>query len=675
MSILRRLAGAGLLLAAYLPLHGLLHPGRTGPAGAATREAAETAWVLGLSGSVIALTFAWLLARIVPVGDQAPDRLGRLTARLTAPGATVFAVAVGTAVAVLAGLVALVVHGGRPTSVDEMAQLLHAAAVAGGRTALPLEGSPAAWVVQNGIVTETGWASIYPPLHTLLLSLGMTTGAVWATGPLLAGVATGCFTRAAEDILGPVPGRLAGLLLAASPFWLLLAGSQSSHVAAAAGLSLVLLAGLRAREGGTGWALGTGAAIGFAVTARPWIGLVSSVALLVALWWDELRTRPVLGRGAAVVAGGAPFAALLLWWNDTLFGSPWRLGYSAAFGPAHGLGFHTDPWGNRYGVVEAVAYTGADLLQLGVRLFESPLPALALVGGALLVRPLGRGAVVFGAWAGAGLVAALLYWHHGIQFGPRMLYETVPAWSALYALAATSLLGVGPDVSAPAPRATSRRFARWTVLVAVVGGLALTPSRIRSVAARPDGPPTPEPPRTPAVVFVHGSWASRISARLVGSGMRRDSVETALRRNDVCAVDGYARWRADPERRGSAPPLDFEPLPGTPEHLEIRLLSEGNAARMDPTEAFGPVCAREARADRFGILDLEPLAWRLPPLEGRPVRVARDLGPGGNLPVLDTVEGTPFLLVHRDDAGPLLMGYAEGMELLWGGAAGAAEAR
>jgi hypothetical protein len=158
-------------------------------------------------------------------------------------------------------------------------------------------------------------------------------------------------------------------------------------------------------------------------------------------------------------------------------------------------------------------------------------------------------------------------------------------------------------------------------------------------------------------------------------------VETALRRNDVCAVDGYARWRADLERRDPAPALDFERLPGTPPHLEMRLLSEGNAVRVDPSRAvdamgaFRPVCAREARADRFGILDLEPLAWRLPPLEGRPVRVARDLGPGGNLPVLDAVEGTPFLLVHRDDAGPLLLEYAQGMELLWGGAAGAAEAR
>lgn len=659
--LLRRLAGATLLVLAFAPLHRLLRPEAAGPAGAATREAAETAWILGLSGGVIVLTFAWLLARMVPSRSPGTDPVERLAERMVRPSAPGFAAATGLLVAGLCTLIALVVHGGRPTSVDEMAQLLHAAALADGRLTVPLEGAPAAWVIQNGVVTEGGWASIYPPGHTLLLALGLWAGASWAVGPLLTGLGAACFTWSADRLLGPRTGRLAGLLLAVSPFWLLLGASHSSHAAAAAALSLVLLCGLRAESGSLAWALATGVAVGMAVTARPWTGLLCSTAILTTQWWRGAST--IAPRLAGTLLGGLPFAALFLAWNQALFGSPLRLGYTVAFGPAHGLGLRTDPWGNEYGVVEAVGYLSADLLQLGIRLLESPLPALAVVGGALLFGPLGRGAGVFGAWAAAGVAAALAYWHHGTQFGPRMLYETVPGWVALFAASAALLLRRGTA-------STLGRLLRWTVLVTVAGGVALAPTALRSASGHGVSAPLPDPTGDSALVFVHGSWASRISARLVAAGMRRDSIETALRRNDVCAVDRYARWRRDDPPGIPAPPLSLEPRPGTPSGLRARELSPGNLVRVDPALAFDTRCLREARSDRFGTLELEEVAWRFPPLGGAVV-MARDMGPAANLAVLDAVPRPAYVLLGVDE-GPTLVRYAEGMELLWGGAAGEA---
>ena len=102
---------------------------------------------------------------------------------------------------------------------------------------------------------------------------------------------------------------------------------------------------------------------------------------------------------------GTPFAILLFWWNHRLFGNPLTFGYSAAFGPAHGLGLHTDPWGNVYGAIEALAYTGADLTQLGMHLIESPLPVIAVIGAALMIWP-GRGAPVVLLWWTLAAVAA-----------------------------------------------------------------------------------------------------------------------------------------------------------------------------------------------------------------------------------------------------------------------------
>ncbi len=373
MPALRRLAGLTLLAGAYLPLHRLLVPERAGPAGAATRAAAESAWTLGLSGSLIVLACAWVGTRMLPERAPRTTIWARLEQVALAPGRAPFAVGVGVLAAVTTALVAVVVHGGAPTSVDEMAQLLNARALATGRATVPLMGSEAAWTIQNGIAVPGGWISIYPPLHTLLLAVGWLAGGAWLVGPAATGVATACVTWTADRLCGPRVGRLAGLLLIVSPFWLLLGATQLSHTTAVAGLSLAMAALVRARDGGMGWQAAAGAALGVAVSARPWIGVAAGAALVGSSWLsDPDRDRRGWGSWAALVVGGLPFAVLLLWWNQAHFGHPLRLGYSAAFGDMHGLGLHVDPWGNRYGVREALAYTGADLTQLGVASSSHP---------------------------------------------------------------------------------------------------------------------------------------------------------------------------------------------------------------------------------------------------------------------------------------------------------------
>ena len=677
MHALRRMAGAALLVAAYAPLHRLLDTDATGPAGAATLAAAEAAWTLGLSGTVIVLAFAWVFTRMVPAGTDGDERIATWRALLERPRPVVFASLMGLAATTLTVVVALGVHEGAPSSVDEMVQLLHAQAVAAGRLTVPVEGSVSAWVVQNGVITTDGWTSIYPPLHTLALAAGLTVGMPWLVGPLAIGTATALSTSSAERLVGVVPGRMAGLLLTVSPFWLLLGSTHSSHATAAAAICLVLWTALRATSGGLGWAVAVGAALGAAVTARPLVGLAYGSAVVVTLWASMMRSAPkaTLRRLGAVVVGSAPFAVLLFGWNAALHGHPLRLGYTAAFGDAHGLGFHTDPWGNRYGPLEAVAYTGADLVQLGVRLFESPLPALAVIGAALLLRPLRAGSGVFVAWAAAGIIANAVYWHHGINFGPRMLFETIPAWVVLFTTSAAALLeaparGAGRIDASP----TAPRFTRWSIGVAVVGGLALAPSAILAPTARAPQTTVPAPPSRPAIVFVHGTWASRISAKLADAGMRRDSIETALRRNDVCAVDRYARWRGGEAPPGPGPSLDLEPAAGTPPGLAARALSPGNMVRVGSMLDHDAACIREARADRLGVLELELVAWRFPPLPRATIRVARDLGPVANLRLLRSAGATPYVMIDTGrESGPLLLDYDTGMQLLWGGAAAAAD--
>jgi hypothetical protein len=218
------------------------------------------------------------------------------------------------------------------------------------------------------------------------------------------------------------------------------------------------------------------------------------------------------------------------------------------------------------------------------------------------------------------------------------------------------------------------------LLVSVAGSLALIPLRAASYRWSPETLARITPPEVPAgepaLVFVHGSWEERIAARLQGTGMRLDSIETALRRNDICALQGYVDSRLQAGAAGAGPAplpaLDFQLLPDTPPHLRAVLLSQGEPVWVDPSHPFPVGCRREAEADRGGIVSLAPLVWQgdLPGLEqGRPLFV-RDLGPDQNAAVLRAFpHRRPYLyFVPAPGWDPVLRDYGEGMELLWGSA-------
>jgi hypothetical protein len=667
MPLLRRIMGLGLLAAAYAPFHRLLDPAHTGPAGETTRRVVEGVWGQAVWGTVL-VAGAAALATVLVAADPAPSARRLMDRLCTVPGAA-WALACAALALVLSATVAFVLFGALPTSVDEMVQLTHAEVLRTGVIAWRPPGDAAPFMVQNSLVTARGWASVYPPLHTLLLAVGLAGGAAWLVGPLATAMAVATFTLGLDRLVPHRPGvvRCAGLLVATSPFVILMGGTHLSHTSAAAMAGTAFWTALKARDGGTRWSMATGAAVGAFVCARPWTGLVLSGALLASLWLPLVRLRGgrwMAVRAGGLVAGGAPFAALLMAWNHALFGSPLRLGYSAAFGPSHGLGLHTDPWGNRFGIVESVGYSGADLLHLGMALFETPVPALALVGAALAAgRLASRETTPLLAWALGGVAANALYWHHGMHMGPRLLYETAPAWIALCVVAAADL--TEPDSGLP-PRL--RRGVVWAVGLSLAAAAVLAPQKAMAFGGSPvSRVRLVGPGDGPALIFAHGSWSSRVVARLTAAGMRRDSVETAIRRNDLCAVDRYASWRTA-DGAGVAPTLDFSPLPGRREDLSPVTLSPGNVAWLRGGAVLSGACLREARSDREGSVELEPLLWQAHPRSGGEVVVARDMGPGTNAEVMADHPGRAvWVLTEAASGGWRLLPYDTAMGLLWGG--------
>ena len=706
--------GAVILLLTLAPVHWILQQPGTGRFGesAVLRNASnlEMAWwgILVAVGLGAVLTILFPTRRI----RRLLTRVGKTLDSIPLPRYAVLMGGVSTTLALLAGLW---LFRGLPTLVDGMVSRLQARMMAGGLLSLDLPQPMAAWLVPNTVLTPEGWVSQYPPVPALLLAAGEILGAPWLVFPLL----TGGTVLVATLLMGRLfPGeatmaRLGGLLLALSPFLLLLGGGYLSHVPAAAFAALALYAAHRALEDGVGWAVLVGVGAGGLVATRPLLGIILGVALPTALWITErVRSRRgawLLSRLSWASAGGLPFALGLGLYNRHFFGSATRFGYSAAFGPAHDLGFHTDPWGNLYSPLEALGFTAVDLTGLGTYLLETPLPATALVGLLLLLRPqVARGGGFLIAWALLLLLANFFYWHHGFHLGPRMLYEAAPAWLLLTAMAALVLGGkpTGPagrqgveDSSVerrgsgnrpeaangstgrpPSSRLSFPDLVLWTLLVSILGAGVLVLNRIAAYRWAPETLARITvpilPTWDPTLVFVHGSWSERISSRLQASGMRLDSIETALRRNDVCALHAYAEERGaallDGRSLSMAPSgLDFQLLAESPPKLEPLYLTEGNRILVDPEIPVSPACRREAQADSRGIISLAPLLWQgdLPGLEkGRPMFV-RDLGPEENRKVLEAFPSRrPYLLMTpRPDGRPELLDYSEGMDLIWGG--------
>ncbi|MEE8146966.1 MAG: hypothetical protein V3T24_05135 [Longimicrobiales bacterium] len=678
----RRLLGASLLALAFLPIFRVLDTTGEAPFRQASVEIAEVTVQLAWWGTLSAVLVGALLATLFK-GGVAQRLCARAGALLSAPRLPSFALAV----AILAGALALVtwryLYLGFFTNVDEIASSLQARYMAAGSLAGSLPVLPEAWLIPNTLMVDEGWVSQYPPTHLALLALFVRLGLPWMVGPISVGAMAGLVALSLPRLLPDrtATTRAAALLVCLSPFLIFLGGGALSHVSAGALGALVLYAALRARDGGVAWAILAGAAIGAMVSSRPLVGLILGAAFTLGLWVPVARASEqggwswFLRRAGATLAGGLPFAVMLGWFNHRLFGSANTFGYLVAFGGDHGLGFHRDPWGYTYGLVEALGFTSTDTLAIGIQFLETSIPLSAIMGLYLLLTPrLPKGAPMLLAWALLPVVGNAMYWFHAT----RMLYEAAPAWIAFATLAAVELGSGDPNDTALATRL--RSVAVWTfvaaLLAAPVWGIPTRWSTYSWTDETLSRIVLPEPPGGgPAIVFAHSSWNERISATLQGAGaMRQDSVISALRRNTNCSLHRYAEGREALVRRGDPdvrlPTVDLLQASGTPPDIERQSPAPGTTVRLREGEVLSAACLREIRADRFGAVALAPLLWQgdLPGLSGDGILFVRDLGPDKNAILLRAFpDRTAYVFVPKAvEAPPELVPYDEAMAALWG---------
>jgi hypothetical protein len=665
VTVLRRLSGAILAGLVAVPVYRLLYGREVGVIGADVLLVTEQDRALMLIGAPIALALGLVFARLAGEDgfERASRRIGRTLASI--PGHR-FALLLGAIATAYAAVFSLRVLDGSPNLIDAMTQLLHARFVAAGDLAGPVDRWLPFWIVQNSVVTDHGWVSQYPPGHVLLLAFGFLVGAVWAVGPILSGITVSLTALTADRLLPddlPV-ARTGALLAASSPFFIAHAGAYMNHVSAAAMGAAAIYCSVRARdEQSLVWTLLAGAGIGAALTIRPLAAVATALtaAAIFAISYRREAAPPARWARTAFAAalGALPFVAALAAYNARFFGDPFRFGYTAAQGPAMGLGFHRDPWGNMYGLVEAVGFTSADLTALSLHLLGSPIPVVLVVGLFILsARRLTPGQQVLALWALIPVATGALYWHHGMFMGPRMLNEAAPAWALLAAVSAIGLVQLIPPSWEARGYSARAALGIAFAVAAVTGVLYLGPERLLQYGGAWQR----------SLVFVHGGWTGRIAARLSAHGLRLDSLEAALRRNSTCDVQRFADEYTKQPRTGSVTqPLDFTLRAG---NLPRIYVSRGNWILQD-NRTLPPDCRRQVAADTLGTVDVAPLAWKgdLPGAPRSGTMIVRDLGPEANAALIAAhPDRVPMMFMRRsDEEAPVLLPYGAGASTLWPG--------
>ena len=372
-----------------------------------------------------------------------------------------------------AAWVATAVFDRLPHVEDEVAYLFQARTIAAGRFVADAPALPEFFEMPFIIVRDGRWFGKYTPGYPAVLALGVLAGQPWLVNPLFGALSVGLVYLAGRRLYGTPTGLLAAALMAASPFFLLQAGSWMSHVVCLFWALLFLLLFERGRRGSDPAAFFAGVALGMLFLSRPLTGV--AIGLPFALWaaiellWAPRRLPTYL----LILLGFLPFVAALLAYNQLTTGDPWRSAYElywpfdkVGFGPGTGPGGgHTLAggwlntrlnlelladylfgWPHRLSLAPAVLAAVLAVLRLawrGLRRAARAIKGAArteCAGTAGQVRPAPEVWDLLHIGVAASLVAAYAaYWHGLPMYGPRYYFE---ALGALVLLSARGLLQV-----------------------------------------------------------------------------------------------------------------------------------------------------------------------------------------------------------------------------------------
>jgi 4-amino-4-deoxy-L-arabinose transferase-like glycosyltransferase len=339
----------------------------------------------------------------------------------------------------VSAFMALVVLERTPHIQDEVAYLFQAKCLAEGLLTASPPPEPEAFSYYLLTVADGRWYGVMNPGWPMVLALGVALGATWLVNPLIAALTVLVIHTLTRRLADRGTANLLTLLLAVSPWFLLISGSLMAQTLALLLVSCALLLVLRAARRRT-WvaALLGGACLGLIFLNRPLDAVIVSAAIGAAvIGFAKARLRPVAW--LALIVGAIATGAWQFPYNAHITGDPlvfpmneyfdrvWypganRLGFGADVGNSVPRWTGLDPLPG-HGPVDVALNANQNLYNINVELFGWPVGSLVL---AVIFLLRGRWSRMDRAWALfilAVVAAYSLYWFSGgPDYGARYWY-------------------------------------------------------------------------------------------------------------------------------------------------------------------------------------------------------------------------------------------------------------
>jgi 4-amino-4-deoxy-L-arabinose transferase-like glycosyltransferase len=421
-----------------------------------------------LLAAVLQLTaLASLLLAAASLPPDVAQRLKESTRRLLGPATAPamlwrdpVAWAVALFVTIVSFLLAVFAYQRHPHVPDEVGYLLSARYFAAGKLWLPSPPLPAGFDLDLMMNDAGRWFSPTPPGWPAVLAIGVALGVPWLVNPVLSGVGISLTFALVSALYGRQTARLSVLLLALSPWYLLMGMNLMTHAASLAFALAAIVGALASRQrGGLLAAFAGGLACGVISLIRPLEAVAAGVAGALASARRPLQRT--LASWAAFGAGAAITGALNLGYNVLMTGNartfPIMRYVDVTYGPgSNDMGFGANRglgWGGLdpfpgHSLRDVFINMDFNVFAVNDELFGWSFGSITLLTLFLLARRGARTRVDY-AVAAAGAVVIVLhafYWFSGgPDFGARYWYLIVVPCVILTARGAQWLDDALPD--------------------------------------------------------------------------------------------------------------------------------------------------------------------------------------------------------------------------------------
>ena len=278
------------------------------------------------------------------------------------------------------------------------------------------------------VILSDRWYTMYPPGYPAILALGVLFRISWLVNPFLGALTVVGIYLLAKELYGDNTAKLSAILACASSFFLFMSSEFASHTATLFFVTLAFLSfvWMVKKKRSLLSSVICGASLGIALLCRPyttvWICVPLGIAAIIAR--KKLSFQYILMGTIPLLVACLTFLA----YNYATTGHPFLFGYIALHGKNHYPGFHQAPWSHQFHTVaQGVKYLLGNLNALNYYLFEWPIPSLLFVCVFLAYGKKRFWEWLLVGWVGTLLIGHFFYFFNQLHFGPRFVYEILPA--------------------------------------------------------------------------------------------------------------------------------------------------------------------------------------------------------------------------------------------------------